>query len=102
MRTTTVATLTEYLPHLAPLMVGAARTARVGKKLRLYRPEMTTLTTESPLYSSVESLARLGVTVKVYDQEHRVWSPTLVDGTVVWTARATKKERNYTCVEVVL
>lgn len=102
MRTTTVTALAPLLVPLSTFIVGSTRVGRAGKRVRIYRPETTFVTTPAAT-AAVKTLLEEGVTVRVYQSEQVLYPALASDGTVVWNASlATSKERDYTCVEVEL
>jgi len=100
MRATTVAALTPVLPALATFVAGATKVRHSGKRLRCYRAEPA-LTTSEAVTAAMKTLLSEGYTVRVYEGT-TIYYPTLVGDTVVYEPRSTKRERDYTCVEVEL
>lgn len=102
MLTSTVATIANVLPSLATIAAGTTRTARKGKRIRTYH-ELTHLVgaADSPLMLAIRSLVEAGYTVKVYEGAI-IYTPTIENGTLVWNGKATRKVRDYVCVEVAL
>lgn len=100
MHVTTVTAVTTILPALATLSTGIDRTARVGKRVRLYRPEGALLQS-SPVVEAITLLLKQGYSVKVYEGD-RIYAPTVSDGAVVWSFRTTSKTRATVVVEVKL
>lgn len=99
MLTTTVAKLTTMLPHLTTLSIGAHRTARKGKRVRLYRSE--TVLVDPTLCAAVRGMLENGSTVKVYEGT-TIFTPALDGETVVWHKRTTKKNREQIVVELTM
>lgn len=89
---------TALLP-LATLSVGVTKTARRGKRIRLYRPELTLA--GPALDGAVRALAETGATVRVYEAS-RIWTAEVVEGVVIWSSRDTNKYRAAVVVEVTL
>ncbi len=97
MMLSTVTALVEVLPALATLAAGTTRTARLGKRVRMYRPETTMV--EGPTVEAVTALLTAGYTVKVYEGT-KVFTPAFVEGALVWAFRTTTKNRAAVVVEV--
>lgn len=100
MQLSTVTAVTAILPALATISQGIEHTARVGKRVRLYRPEGTLLES-SPVVGAIHSLLSAGYTVKVYEGS-RIYAPTLHGDVVIWSFRETSKSRAHVVVEVAL
>lgn len=100
--TQTIATLTNVLPSLATLTSGSVRTARVGKRVRLYRTEASLLH-GSALTVAVRDLltAAPAARIRVYEGQ-RIYTASLENGAVIWSVRQTSKVRSLVVVEVTL
>ncbi len=97
-----VTTLATLLPALSTITAGAARTARRGKSVRLYREELEVLNERTRIAGAVKELLILGVPVKVYEGSS-IFTPVLgEDGSVIWNERSTAKVRTSVVVEVSL
>lgn len=99
MRTTTVQSLSSIIAPLTTITHSARRVGRCGRKLRAYRREASMTSTE--LTGAVEQLVRAGRVVRVYEL-NRIYTATLDEGTVVWTARKSRRHRASMVVEVSL
>jgi hypothetical protein len=97
----TIKNLATLLPALSTISAGAARQARRGKSVRLYREEMQVLNERTRIAEAVKELLILGVPVKVYEGSS-IYTPTLEGDTVVWNERSTAKSRKSVVVEVAL
>ena len=100
MMTSTLAALTDILPALATLAQGSINTRRAGKRVRMYRPELTVVQTPE-LASAIATLLTAGYEVRVFESE-KVYYPSLHGDVLVWSTRETSKERDYSCIELKL
>lgn len=100
MNVQTVSTVHNVLPALATLSIGVERTARLGKRVRLYQP-CTALTTTGVVQDALVLLLKAGVPVRVYEG-NTIYTLELDGSTVVWHKRQSRKHRANVVVEVAL
>lgn len=100
MTTNIAAHLVSVLPAMAVLSAGTTRTARKGRRVRLYSPCASVPVTGETL-AAVTTLVRAGHQVRVYEGS-TIYTASWVDGELVWATRATCRNRETATVEVVL
>lgn len=100
MMTTTIAAVTDILPALATIAQGSNKTRRAGKRVRMYRPELTVVQTPE-LTTAIATLLNAGYEVRVFENE-QVYYPSLHGDCLAWSKRETSKKRAYSCIEVKL
>lgn len=98
MRTSTIAKVTNVLPALSVFTTG--RTARVGKRVRLYQGG-SKVTTSPAVQTALVTLLSANASVRVYEGD-AIYDLRLDGSTVVWEQRSSKKTRSTAVVEVVL
>lgn len=100
MRTQIAAALNNILLPLATFAAGSTATKRVGKRVRIYRPEQSLVWTPA-VNDAVKALLTAGHKVRVYEGEV-IYYPTIIADTVVWERSDSRRDRDYTVVEVEL
>ena len=100
MRTQTVAALAAILAPIATFAAGSTATKRVGKRVRIYRPELSLQWTPE-VNAAVKLILEAGHKVRVYEGGV-IYHPTMVADTVVWERNDARRDRDYTVVEVEL
>lgn len=100
MRTQTVAALAAILAPVSTFAAGATATKRVGKRVRIYRAEESLQWTPA-VNEAVKTILAAGHEVRVYEGEV-IYKPVIVADTVVWERSDSRRERDYTVVEIKL
>lgn len=99
MRTTHSSVTNVTLPALAVIAQGAERTRRRGRYVRIYRRDLQSVVTSTPVEVAIRTLLGAGLKVKVMEGSI-VYTPVLDGGNVVWNGRATPKCRASVVVAV--